>query len=178
MPNGPFTRKSAGSRAVAARDINELQVALENTPTLAEAGGGVFKRLGSGVETTLATAVDIGNLNFAVTAGEVWVFNVYLRTTGNTGGIKYTWSSPSMTTVSKVHTGTLSSQDTTRSSTTSGAGAFTNAFTTGFALGFHEIHGSLVPSASGTVQFQFAAVTAGESVFIEVGSYLIARRIS
>ncbi len=39
MPNGPFTRKKAKGLAVAARDINELQIALENTPTMAEAGG-------------------------------------------------------------------------------------------------------------------------------------------
>jgi len=41
MPNGPFTRKKAKGTAIAARDINELQVALENTPTLVEVGGGV-----------------------------------------------------------------------------------------------------------------------------------------
>jgi len=49
MPNGPFTRKLANLSRVAARDINELQEALENTPTLAESGGAAIARVDPGV---------------------------------------------------------------------------------------------------------------------------------
>ncbi len=136
-----------------------------------------LERLAATVATSLATAVDITGLNFAVNNGEVWAFDVYLRVVGNTAGMKYTWTHPGGT-VSKITTGSLASVATITASAATGSGSLTVAFGTAVYVGWAEVHGTISATANGTVQFQFAATTAGQSVSVETGSYLIARRIS
>lgn len=137
----------------------------------------ILIRLAATVATTLATAVDITGFSFAVAAGEVWAYDVYLRVVGNTGGITFARTAPAGT-YSQIVTGSASSITTILASAVTGSGTLTAAFGTAVYVGWTEVHGTISATAAGTVQIQFAAGTAAQSVSVEVGSYLLARRIS
>ncbi len=137
----------------------------------------VFQRVATAIATTLATASNITGMSFTVGSGETWVYDLHVVSFGAAGGIKYTRTHPGGTS-NQQWKGALSSTSTILSSSINTSGSLTAAFNTSGFVGWLECDGFLISTAAGTVQFQFAAGTAGTSVSVEPGSYLVARRIS
>jgi hypothetical protein len=138
-------------------------------------------RLTADQTTTLLTAQNITGLSFAVSSGEVWSFECYIRNNKSalTAGIKYAVNAPAASTLEAQLQGTTSATTAVQNERLSALATLSaNAYNTvANAEGFASIVGVVVAGANGTVQIQHASVTSGTAT-ARANSYITARKIS
>lgn len=142
--------------------------------------GGYRQVLGADIANANATGGTPAKIgcSFHVTAGQLWVFQLGLLTTGVSGGGKISISGPaspnqlSMTTKGATSGITAFSTDTVTALDTLGA-----AYNTTAVNAYLEVSGVFGASAAGTVTFNFANVTNSNSFVIKAASWMIATRI-
>jgi hypothetical protein len=136
-------------------------------------------RLSTATTTTGVTAVTTG-LSFAVGASENWEFDVELQVQcSSTGGIKFSITGPVAGNVESNVYGTAAAVTAITSQRITALATLTTIiFNNAAIVGWVRIRGTYRGGANaGTVTFNFASVTSGQTSTMHIGSNLIAHRI-
>lgn len=140
-----------------------------------------FRLTGDVTTTNKDNLQSITGMAFAIASGEVWEYDVYLRTGFNsTQGIKLGINGPSGATVYATVLGNTSGITAVSSDIISALNTATIAFNAySGQTGVVWIHGIMACSTTpGTVQFQFMSGYTAKTATIGTNSYFVARKIA
>lgn len=148
---------------------------------LASGGGAVIRsaRLTAQRTTTANTFSDVTDLSVSIGAGETWSFEAALTCgCNNTGGGQFTVTVPSGATLRLMVQGNTSSATAwTGASITASGGNTVNMVTANAQNRLAFLSGTVVNGANaGAIQVRFRAVTSGQTVTVDAGSYITGRK--
>lgn len=148
---------------------------------LASGGGAVIRsaRLTAQRTTTANTFANVTDLSISIGASETWSFEAALTCgCNNTGGGQFTVTVPSGATLRLMVQGNTSSATAwTGASITASDGNTVNMVTANAQNRLAFLSGTVVNGANaGAIQVRFRAVTSGQTVTVDAGSYITGRK--
>jgi hypothetical protein len=136
---------------------------------------------GANLTQTTVTPANMTGLSFAIAANEVWNIDLLVMTgCSGTGGVKVDVTVPTGATLRLNLFGTAASMSAFSSAVLTAGATLSAAFNVAaFQNGFIRVTGVIINGGTaGTVQFRYAAGTAGQTATIYAGSTMSAHRMS
>jgi hypothetical protein len=139
----------------------------------------IARRVSADRTTTLATAGNVTDMAFYVSANEIWSFDMHLRAScSGAGGTKFAFTFPAGATFAAFAEGPSGANTTMTAEEMTVSGTLTTAaYVVSNASGYVNVRGTIANgTTAGIVQLQFASGTATQTSTVKANSWLNAQQ--